>query len=501
MPVAESHESAQDNPAVLTVWTSGFTGHIASASLRNARLATLIETLLKANYNTLQDFSIILSGVVLIQTYKSSTVLSVARKMHQLLSLAKPARRTSSGLTKSVGSRTLGLSLHFSTIAANKVARNNKLISSIFGAQSEIDGPEDQEYPGNLDFAYQLPGGIGASMLREDTESDSFPLSKATNIPYSLTNPESQDLFHDSVMGSTSLANRSEDDMQIRAAEGDVVRDASEIGLNDLDVSRAAAGNTMHSSLLSKHAFDISNSTLLENSRKLTSLLLANTSSKLSDVTVIAKEIKDPAKKRNAAVTIEKKTRPPSFLFDKQARMHHSTMQKYSYKPPNQTETPFYIDFRNRCQVPEVIGASDLTFHWSEPEYHDLTTVLSKNWSPAEKEDLLDDACVVTTPVECERAPESDCGEHPLLNEETPVRENSLPHQQEEIPENCMTLLSMLRQSSTPLLISELARSSRQVAASLFLAALALRATNTVVIKQCCTTSLQHEISISVSSH
>lgn len=161
MTVAEPQESAQDNPAVLTVWTSGFTGHIASASLRSVRLATLIEVLLKANYSTLQDFSIILSGVVLIQTYKSSTVLSVARKMHQLLSLAKSTRKASSAVAKSAGPRALGLSLHFSTIVANKTTRHNALISSIFGTQSKEDSLEDQEYPRNLDFVHQLPGVYG----------------------------------------------------------------------------------------------------------------------------------------------------------------------------------------------------------------------------------------------------------------------------------------------------------------------------------------------------
>lgn len=501
MTVAEPQESAQDNPAVLTVWTSGFTGHIASASLRSARLATLIEVLLKANYSTLQDFSIILSGVVLIQTYKSSTVLSVARKMHQLLSLAKSTRKASSAVAKSAGPRALGLSLHFSTIVANKTTRHNALISSIFGAQSKEDSLEDQEYPRNLDFVHQLPGGVWANLLKEDTESDLLSFSKATNVPFSLTNPESQDPFHDSMMGSISLANNSDADMQVRAVEGELVRATSEIGLNDLDTSQVVTGHAMHSSLLSKHAFDVSGSAFLEASQKLTSLFLANTSDKLPDVTVTVREIKNPAKKSSTATVAAKRTRPPSFLFDKQARMHHSTMQKYAYRPPDQVVASIFIDFRDRHPIQEVVNKPDITFNWSEPEYHDLATIVSENWKCFRQEDLPEEDCMVTTPVGCEEPPEPDYSETSPLNEKASAQGDSHSHKHDSIPESGLTLLSMLRQSSAPLSISELAGSSRRMAASLFLASLALRASNAVVLKQGRTISLQRDVTMSLGRH
>ncbi|EFO62422.1 Hypothetical protein GLP15_355 [Giardia lamblia P15] len=501
MTVTELQGPTQDNPTVLTVWTSGFTGHIASASLRNARLTTLIEMLLRANYSTLQDFSIILSGVVLIQTYKSSTVLSVARKMHQVLSLAKSTRKTSSVTTKSAGPRALGLSLHFSTIVASKAARHNALISSIFGAQSKEDGLENQEYPRSLDFAHQLPGSIWASLLKEDTESDLLSFSKATNVPLSLTNPESQDPFHNSMMGSISLTNHSDPDMQVRAAEGELVRDVSEIELNDLDTSQAAAGHAMHSSLLSKHAFDVSSSTFLEASHRLTNLFLANTSDKLPDVTVIAREIKNSAKKNNAATVVAKRTKPPSFLFDKQARMHHNTMQKYAYKPPNNIVASFLVDFRDRSPVLEAVNTSDITFNWSEPEYRNLATIVSESWKCFRQEELPKEDCIVTTPIGREELLELNYSETLPLNETASAQGDSHSHNQDSIPESGLTLLSMLKQSSGPLSISELAGSSRRMAASLFLASLALRTTNTIVLKQGRTISLQRDVTMSVGRH
>lgn len=505
MIIAELQRSAQDkqdNPAVLTLWTSGFTGHIANASLRNARLATLIEMLLKANYSTLQDFSIILSGLVLIQTYKSSNVLSVARKTHQLLSLTKSARKTSSAIPKSTGSRTLGLSLHFSTTAASKAIQQSKLISSIFGAQSEVGDSDSQEQYKGIDLAYQLPGCIGASLLREDAESDSFSFSKAENILFSLTNPESQDSFHDNTTDSIFLANRSGVDMQIRAAEGEVVRDASDIVLNDLDTSQAATGNAMHSSLLPKNAFDISNSAILEASKGLTNLFLANTSDRSLEASVVVREIRDSTKKRNSVSIAGKRTKPPSFLFDKQARMHHNTMQKYAYKPPVQAKYALCTELNHILyQAQETVGASDLMFNWSEPEYCNLTTIISKICNPIGEENTSGDACAMVTPTEREGAelelnqsyvePES-----PPLNEEMPVQKDSISHEQNEMTENGVTLLTILNKASRPLTISELAGTSRQKAASLFLASLLLRSSNVIIIRQCHTTSFQREISM-----
>lgn len=502
-------QNKQNNPTVLTVWTSGFTGHIANASLRNARLATLVETLLKANYSTLQDFSVILSGLVLIQTYKSSNVLSAARKMHHLLSLAKSTRKSSSTIFRSTASRSLGLSLHFSAIAASKARRQSKLISSIFGAQSKTDGFEEQEHLKGLNLVYQFPGGIGASLLREDAESESFSYSKATNIPFSLSNQESQDSMHDVIIGSTFFPNHSESDMKIRAAEGEVVRDASDIGLNDLDMSQATPGNNIHESLMHNSAFNISNSSLLEATQKLTNLFMTNTSHKSSEVTVIAKEIKDPIKKRNAAANVEKRTTPPLFLFDKQARMHHNTMLKYSYKPTNSIQYSLHDQFKDGLhQDQEKAGTIDLMFNWFEPEYHALMDVISKNWELTKEDNAPGNIDTIATPIEYEEGgielePDQNYVEPEtlLLNDPRPVQEDVTTNKQNGITESGQALLSILERSSRPLTISELAGSSRQKAASLFVASLALRANTMITIKQCCNISLQREISVFVSSH